>query len=528
MHSKHLPIKHSILFICTLVYITGCGSSTLNPRSHTRESMDFDNRPDTFGLGSLNYLDITADGATQGSLAQKPWADSYWPFYKKNIASRYTSSAEFRTFDEQIRDANSQQNSALLSPAEKFDLLEGDEKFSLTRESWDSYQHYAQIYGADPRSWSWMGICSGWAPAAISEKAPKNSVLASRPDGKQILFFEGDMRALLSKAYDLNDISEGFAFIGSRCEIAENAWIRDSYGRIVDGINTNNGEPFSIIDDHGRSRGILQVKSLSMTSPQETFYFASNLPFEHLGGEQWAFKYTRQEDLALDLKNATLGTHATTTQPYYLRLQKNCRDVNPASLHMAMTQLLAEKSPQKSGFVIEISRGKEVWNHPAWGFRTSISSPRSVQAEPWQKRILRAPQAAYITDVDTEIVYAAGVEPQPIYEPEDLTPFHWNDVSSGKYPVLRLHYDLEFDAAGTIVGGEWKELTQQENNIPDFFWRPNGRPTNANKDRNGLSQLKFSKLQSLLECSQRVPQGTVSIMQNNMPREIPVVRCELP
>ena len=223
MHSKHLPIKHSILFICTLVYITGCGSSTLNPRSHTRESMDFDNRPDTFGLGSLNYLDITADGATQGSLAQKPWADSYWPFYKKNIASRYTSSAEFRTFDEQIRDANSQQNSALLSPAEKFDLLEGDEKFSLTRESWDSYQHYAQIYGADPRSWSWMGICSGWAPAAISEKAPKNSVLASRPDGKQILFFEGDMRALLSKAYDLNDISEGFAFIGSRCEIAENA-----------------------------------------------------------------------------------------------------------------------------------------------------------------------------------------------------------------------------------------------------------------------------------------------------------------
>lgn len=514
------------------MFLFACGSRQGQhghaPGTKLQETFDQDNQPASFSLKPLNYSDLASEKAREGVLPEKPWADSYWPFYRKNIASRYVTGQDFSSFEEQVRDATSLNDSSFLSPAEKYDLMTQDSQFHLTKESWDRYKQFSQIYGPDTRGWSWMGICSGWAPAALAEKKPHHPVMATPRQGKPILFFDGDLRALLSKAYDLNATSGGFQFGGSRCDFSEGSLLRDQNGRIVDGIVTNTGESFTIVNDHGRARGILEVRSNYADQASDTYFWASDKPFEHLGGEQWAFKYEQRADLALDLAEGTLGTHATLLQARYLRLEKNCRDVNPASLHMSLVQTLSNAASSKSSFVLEISRGQEVWNHPIWAFQTRVGTPVSISREPMERRLLRAPLTTHTASVETKIAYVSGIEPEPLYASAEATPLTWDQLEAQGHPILELRYDLEFDAAGQVIGGEWQEGRGPRQDTPDFFWRPVGYLTDENKDRTAPSELKYSRLRTLLDCSQREPDMVTRLPLSGTPTDLPVVRCDLP
>ncbi len=121
----------------------------------------------------------------------------------------------------------------------------------------------------------------------------------------------------------------------------------------------------------------------------------------------------------------------------HLSFIKSCEDVNAGAFHMVITNRIGI---QKKAFIADISRFKEVWNNPVYGFESKIVSRTS-------KKIV----------VETKMIYTDELD-EPL----------WQSVIGTKEfqrseKIYR--YSLDLDGEGRIVGGDW--LTSDR---PDFLW----------------------------------------------------------
>lgn len=310
-----------------------------------------------------------------------PWSDDYWPFYSGLIARRYAD-VDFPNSNEwkvNYRYAMSVLNSSsvdALSPAEKYDLLTGDEQNSLTRAMWKEGEGYFRTYG---KVESWMGICEGWAAASIVVPRPSHSVSVMAADGKTwIKFYPSDIKALASLL-----------------------WSRASAQSYLTGQRCNEKDP---------SVG----------------------------------KNGRVED-------------------------GSCLDTNPATLHLAVVNQLGAGG---KSLVMDATYSYEVWNQPIHSYRYTLFDvkTREPSSDVSQAKVAvsdyaddpyaenRSPHAKYIVGVTLELSYVAETSPSPreTDSPED------DAVVTAEY-----EYDLELNAAGEIVGGEWHQKDH-----PDFLWTP--------------------------------------------------------
>jgi Transglutaminase elicitor len=126
--------------------------------------------------GTAIERDLSAmqeQGLTNITAAVKPWADSYWPTYRGQIAYRYADGSfpKSKNWGENFAYAESHPASLminsgavnLLSPAEKYDFVMGDADFTLTHFAWSRGQQGSTDGGGVA---TWMGICHGWSGAA--------------------------------------------------------------------------------------------------------------------------------------------------------------------------------------------------------------------------------------------------------------------------------------------------------------------------------------------------------------------------
>jgi hypothetical protein len=102
------------------------------------------------------------------------------------------------------------------SAAEKYDLLIGDSKFTLTNNQKNAGQQYAA--GGDLPTW--FGLCHGWAIAAIYFPEPTQSVTVTTLNGKSITFLPDDIKALTTLFWANADFTS--LFIGNRCPFYPN------------------------------------------------------------------------------------------------------------------------------------------------------------------------------------------------------------------------------------------------------------------------------------------------------------------
>lgn len=131
-------------------------------------------------------------------LNKMPWSSSYWPRNKGSVNYRWNTENPTgfkinRPSAYQVR-MMSKEDLARLSPAEKFDLVQGryDYPFSVQVEK-----------GSKKSAKDFEGICDGWTAAALqfSEPAP---VEMKNPDGIVIPFGSSDIKALMSYDISLN------------------------------------------------------------------------------------------------------------------------------------------------------------------------------------------------------------------------------------------------------------------------------------------------------------------------------------
>ena len=173
-------------------------------------------------------------------LSNQPWSDDYWATYKGGLGARYADSDFPRSRDWERNKQYVEANPAAdvfdsgvaseidkLSPAEKFDLLIGDEEFSLTAASWRDGQYYYDEYGEVE---TWFGICHGWAPAAFMVERPLKPIRLLAADGETyIKFYPADIKALASLLWAKGSFPS--KFIGGRCNDKDPE--KDDNGRVI-------------------------------------------------------------------------------------------------------------------------------------------------------------------------------------------------------------------------------------------------------------------------------------------------------
>lgn len=171
----------------------------------------------------------------KGEVKTQPWSDYYWALYNGQLAFRYADtkfpadSEDWKLKSDFLLSDNA--GSAAvdnLSPAEKYDLLVGDTRKSLTHAALGEGGSY---YRSAKKVETWMGICHGWAPAAYMLDRANKAVKVMAADGKtMITFFPADIKALGSLLWATN--SPDTKFIGGRCNDKDPE--KDKNGRVKD------------------------------------------------------------------------------------------------------------------------------------------------------------------------------------------------------------------------------------------------------------------------------------------------------
>lgn len=358
----------------------------------------------------------------------------------------------------------------------------------MTAESWKTWAYWE---GSAEENYGWMGHCHGWAPASLMEKRPQRSVLAEK-DGKKILFTEGDIRGLLTKVWSDQTPEKGGMQGARRCNAA--TYDVDYHGRILDGTicydktdgscDVKSGKPF-YMKNNGIERGFITfTESMHATEPKIA------VVDDFLGNENYKmFIFPNLDDfnIYIDSKGKT---KPASMKDAVMHVTSSCRDVNPMTLHLALTKLLHEK---KTGFVIDVTRSAEVWNQPVYKYELEYlpiilnkKDPSGATSQSGGEPALLAdindPFADYralgthsLVVVQAKIYYALENGPKIDYD---------RNQSDDRNAVMNVTYTLEFDKDQNLIGGEWGAVPlpggEQAHNkearfliggdAPDFIW----------------------------------------------------------
>jgi hypothetical protein len=115
---------------------------------------------------------------------------------------------EYKLFKKEELLRMSQEQLSELSPAELYDISQGDYKYSLTKKVLKTYS---------PDDLWWEGICHGWSQAASNYPEPDKTVVVNK-DGLRVPFGASDVKGLMAMHDAFN--SKGlYARIGDRCSV---------------------------------------------------------------------------------------------------------------------------------------------------------------------------------------------------------------------------------------------------------------------------------------------------------------------
>jgi len=152
-----------------------------------------------------------------------------------------------------------------------------------------------------------------------------------------------------------------------------------------------------------------------------------------------------------------------------------CRDTNAGTFHLVLTNQIGIK---REGFVIDIARDIQVWNHPVYSYESSVVSqtdgPSPGAAPGTVKEVTLQTKMTYIREAGS----------------------HWEHGITN-VPTKEYNYRVELNSDGQIIGGAWLDEAR-----PDFIWK---RET---PEFNDVGNLRFSRLKTLYEKSVQSPTDT--------------------
>jgi hypothetical protein len=189
----------------------------------------------------LTLEDMEQKGLREGRVERQPWSGDYWPYAKGLLGARFKDS-EFKELTNwlsrfqfvqsrsagRLLEMSGERAIYKLSPSEKYDLLTGDDNGGFTSSMWAQGKAYFNKTG---KVQEWMGICHGWAPAAMMEPRPAQTAeFLSLRNRWRVPLNPSEVKGILSYDWATNGFAQ--TFMGERCDKKNPE--RDEHGRIID------------------------------------------------------------------------------------------------------------------------------------------------------------------------------------------------------------------------------------------------------------------------------------------------------
>ena len=284
---------------------------------------------------------------------------------------------------------------------------------------------------------SWFGYCNGNTAASLSVEGPDHTV-----EHNSVSFSPDDVMALLA-AVHYDDRS---TMTGLRCESLHPK--KDEHGRYVN-------QPWLKKTGEGEEEA------------QMVFFDILQGPVWFDDTQQWVSYLIGLEDNSRGIirlsydefkefrKEVKTGS-VTYDQREWDEIEfsvvgKGCRDTNPASLYLAVTNILGRN---KIPFGIDADAGSHVWNYPIYQARIS------------EQTMIDKNQANTLLGLDENLDYPFN---------DDAVNFAHVKMTLEKSHSMNLDMILELDADNKVIGGEWVGGSRTRH--PDFIWIPMGADT---------------------------------------------------
>lgn len=409
-HKRHLvSLLLPILWACSEQY----------QLDHVKEAWDKTNHPALMDVDYLtnekkyildyHRLPLTA------RLPEVPWTTSYWPTYTGGISYRW---ADPNGYEAQIgytlsdyATVTEYESIKTMSPAEKFDIYTGDAKLFPIIEM------------------------------ATKEKIALTLKDFLRPDARlwmdqvewvNLTQYERVRTRITKTIPEQPDYDEDFEI--PSWEGLCHAWAPASF-------TMKEPRPVELKNKAGTliSFGASDVKALTTF-----FYHFSPAETSFLGGRcNISFATYRSKVLAGEM-----------TQDEFDKLidSLSCRDTNAGAFHVVLTNQIGL---MQQGFVADLTRDAEVWNHPVYGYDMEVISSHAIESPEDRKRLNAAATATEVVEIQATMDIVS--ERMPGWEIE--APLH--TLQTRVYS-----YRLELNSEGIIVGGEWLQPER-----PDFLWK---------------------------------------------------------
>lgn len=208
----------------------------------------------------INLKQMELQKLNQGQVESLPWSDDYWAIAEGEISKRYLDSewpsGSWKDLNDYFKlnpakNLIKENKLQVLSPAEKYDLLMGDSRFTYAQSMWVEGARY---YKENGEVEGWMGLCHGWAAASMVLPNPVKRVQIVDVTGKHTIpFYPSDIKGLGTALFAKGSFST--KFVGGRCDVKEPK--KDSNGRVIDPeCNDNNPGTWHqvVVNQMGKSK----------------------------------------------------------------------------------------------------------------------------------------------------------------------------------------------------------------------------------------------------------------------------------
>jgi hypothetical protein len=150
-------------------------------------------------------------------------------------------------------------------------------------------------------------------------------------------------------------------------------------------------------------------------------------------------------------------------------LSGKCFDTNPGTWHLAVVNQIGAS---RRSMVLDATYDYEVWNQPVVAYKYRCFNPqkmryaRSLAEASVLKTSFDNDRFRKYRDRETDTIVGIAMDLSYIVEtaPEQRST---DSSKDDRVQTVRYYYDLELDAMGNIIGGEW-----YQNAHPDFLWTP--------------------------------------------------------
>jgi hypothetical protein len=197
--------------LLVVAFAITCFTAFADDAAKVSKSSKWDHQNNPFRIDS-NFNNLFSDLPLSGDTSKSGfgWPAYFWANNKGGIAQRWSSKKpdhfEYESPSLYKLKNMSEAQIGELSPAEKFDILNGRYDYPTVEKVWDQTKKGAK---------DWHGICHGAAPSGLHHKEPVGKTMINA-DGVRVNFHSSDIKALVAYYYaKISDLRS--TQIGRRC-----------------------------------------------------------------------------------------------------------------------------------------------------------------------------------------------------------------------------------------------------------------------------------------------------------------------